>query len=66
MKRVLHTLVLAIRLPEDDCDVIRQQYGRYLEDVVAVETIRFSDFKPTASRLDTLLYQTMACNTDFP
>ena len=66
MKRVLNTLVQANRLPEDDCDVIRQQYRKYLEEVVAAERARFSDFKPTASRIDTLLYQTMACNTDFP
>jgi len=39
MKRVLHKLVQANRLPEDDCDVIRPQYGKYVEDVVAAETV---------------------------
>jgi len=65
MKRILHTLVQAKRLPEDDCDAILQQYGIYLEEVAGGERSRFSDFKPTASRIDTLLYQTMACDANF-
>jgi hypothetical protein len=37
MKRILHTLVQANRLPEDDCDVISQQYRKYLEEVVQLK-----------------------------
>jgi len=65
MKRILHDLVQAKRIREDDCDDIQRQYGHFLDEVVPGEASSFFDFKPTEERVDRLLYQTMASKPEF-
>lgn len=65
MKRILAVLVQANRFPEDECDEVNQQFRIYLEQIVSADMSRFSDFKPTESRIDTLLYNRMAGNSTF-
>lgn len=65
MKRILHDLVEAKRICEDDCDDIQRLYEHFLDEVVPDEASSFCDFNPTAERVDRLLYQTMASKPEF-
>ena len=58
-KRVLNVLIEANRVDEKDCDDILNQFGRYMEEIPTRDVSVFSNFKPSESRLDTLMYQTM-------
>src|ERR1043165_4467954 len=65
MKRILHDLVQANRIHEDDCYDIQRQYGHFLDEVLPAEASSFCDFKPTEARVDRLLYETMSSNSEF-
>jgi hypothetical protein len=64
-KKVLAVLEEARRVAEKDCDDILSQYVRYLEDISTKDASTFTCFKPSESRLDTLMYQTMANNEGY-
>ena len=65
LKRVLTVLVEANRVDERDCDDILHQYRNYLDEIQTADISVFSNFKPSESRIDTLLYQTMGNNGDY-
>lgn len=65
MERILTILVQANHFPEDECDEVNKEFRIYLDEVVPADMSRFTDFKPSESRVDTLLYNTMAGNPTF-
>jgi len=64
-KRVLGVLVEAHRVDETDCDDILSQFRIYLEHLPTKDVSLFSSFKPSESRLDTLIYRTMVHNIEY-
>jgi len=52
----------ANRVCENDVDELLQQYCRYVDESVVPRAAEYSNFSVSTSRVDLLLYDTMASN----
>lgn len=59
LKIVLTHLVDIKYLKESDCDEILQEFNEFLSNVVSTNSDVFTEFKPSASRIDSFLYSHM-------
>jgi len=62
-KAVLRQLNEADRVSDNDVDEIVQQYSHYIDEIVVPRCAEFRNFCVSTSRLDELLFDTMADNT---
>ena len=58
-KRVMTLFIEANRVDEKKCDDILHQYGCYMDEIQNADISVCSNFRPSESRLDTLMYQNM-------
>ena len=62
-KAVLRQLNEANRVTDKDVDEILQQYGHYFDETVVPRCSEYTNFCVSTSRLDELLFDTMANNS---
>ena len=62
-KAVLRQLNEANRVSDNDFDEILQQYSRYIDETVVPRCSEYTNFCASTSRLDELLFDTMANNS---
>ena len=56
-KIVMNVLVDANRVHESDCDDILGTFARFIEEIQSKHVTTFSNFTPSESRIDNLMYQ---------
>jgi len=71
LRNLLQYLVDAGRVQEEEADVFTNEYTRYIDEVVAKDKSKYSDFQSNPNsagdtdRIDVLFYNTMSSNKAF-